>query len=70
MKSGSFPTPDNGYSAQRKFEFLLLTPVAPDFLSTVSIIIQFKEAITFYLRGCPTQEWSRNMLKFKNGIMK
>lgn len=69
MKSGSFPTPDNGYSAQRKFEFLEGS-VAPDFLSTVSIIIQFKEAITFYLRGCPTQEWNRNMLKFKNGIMK
>lgn len=35
----------------------------PDFSSTVSIIVQFKEAIvTFYLRVCLSQESGRNML--------
>lgn len=64
MKDSLKSTSDNGYTAHRKYEFLsfIFTPAPPDFPSTVSIITQFKEAITFYLRVCMSWEWGENML--------
>lgn len=42
-----------------------LTPAAPDFSLAVSIITQFKAAITFYLRVYMSWEWGGTMLSIR-----